>query len=155
MTLTVPQMISEISLVVDASLAKAAVESYVEMQQRFLAGDWQPTELDGGRLCEAIARCLHQLDTGSVTHSKLPGKICERLEDESPGVTHNLDVKDRHHIARAISIVYKFRSDRGAVHISPTYTANEMDSVFVLHSGKWIFAEFLRLAWNKDRHVIA
>jgi len=155
MTLTAPQLIIELSTIVDPSLARAAVESYVEMQQRFLAGDWKPTELDGGRLCEAIARCIHQLDTGSATHSKLPGKICERLEDETPGVTHNLNVKDRHHIAKALGIVYKFRSDRGAVHISPTYTANELDSVLVLHVGKWIFAEFLRLAWNKDRQVIA
>ena len=30
-----------------------------------------------------------------------------------------------------------------------------MDSVLVLHVGKWILAEFLRLAWNKDRQVIA
>jgi hypothetical protein len=155
MTLTVPQLIKELSTIVEPSLALAAVESYVEMQQRFLAGDWKPAELDGGRLCEAIAQCVHQLDTGSVTHSKLPGKICERLNDENLAVAHNLNVKDRHHIAKVIEVVYKFRSDRGPVHISPTYTANEMDSVFVLHAGKWIFAEFLRLTWNKDRQVIA
>jgi len=35
------------------------------------------------------------------------------------------------------------------------YTANEMDSILMLHAGKWIFAEFLRLAWNKDKKVIA
>ena len=52
-------------------------------------------------------------------------------------------------------LVYKFRSDRGSVHISPDYTANEMDSVLMVHAGKWIFAEFLRLAWNKDKKVIA
>lgn len=155
MTLTAPQLIIELSTIVDPALARSAVESYVEMQQRYLVGDWQPAELDGGRLCEAVARCIHQLDTGSVTHSKLPGKICERLEDETPGVAHKLNVKDRHHIAKALSVVYKFRSDRGAVHISPLYTANEMDSVLVLHVGKWIFSEFLRLAWNKDRQVIA
>src|SRR5215213_363171 len=155
MSLSAPQLIIELSTIVDPSLARAVVENYVEMQQRFLAGDWKPAELDGGRLCEAVARCVHQLDTGSVTHSKLPGKICERLEDESPGVAHRLNVKDRHHIAKVIGVVYKFRSDRGPVHISPTYSANEMDSVLVLHAGKWIFAEFLRLAWNKDLKVIA
>lgn len=155
MTLTGPQLITELATIVDTALAQAVVESYVEMQQRYLAGDWQPAELDGGRLCEAVARCVHQLDSGSVTHSKLPGKICERLEDETSGVAHRLNIKDRHHVAKAIALVYKFRSDRGAVHISPTYSANEMDSVLVLHVGKWIFAEFLRLAWNRDRRIIA
>ena len=151
--LTAPQLITELSTIVDSSFAKSAVEDYVDMQQRFLAGDWKPTELNGGRLCEAVARCVHQLDTGSVTHSKLPGKICERLEDET--VSHNLGVKDRRHLAKVISVLYKFRSDRGAVHISPIYSANEMDSILVLHIGKWLFSELLRLAWNKDRQVIA
>lgn len=155
MVLTVSDLITELSSIVDPSLARASMESYIEMQQRFIAGDWKPAELDGGRLCEAVARAIHQLDTGSVTHTKLPGKICERLQDESPNISHRLNLKDRHHIAKAIEVVYKFRSDRGPVHISPFYTANEMDSVLVLHIGKWIFAEFLRLAWNKDRHVIA
>lgn len=153
MTLTAPQLITELSTIVDPALANAVVENYVEMQKRFLAGDWKPAELDGGRFCEAIARCIHQLDTGSVTNSKLPGKICERLEDET--LSHILNVKDRHHIAKVISVLYKFRSDRGAVHISPIYTANEMDSILVLHTGKWLFAEFLRLSWNKDLNTIA
>ena len=151
--LTANQLIAELSTIVDSNLAISAVENYVEMQQRFLAGDWKPTELNGGRLCEAVARCIHQLDTGSITHSKLPGKVCERLEDET--VSHRLGVKDRHHLAKVIGVLYKFRSDRGAVHISPIYSANEMDSILVLHVGKWLFSEFLRLAWNKDRQIIA
>ncbi len=153
MILTAPQLITELSTIVDPGLAKAVIENYVEMQKRFLAGDWKPAELDGGRFCEAVSRCIHQLDAGSVTNSKLPGKICERLVDES--LSHNLNVKDRHHIAKVIGVLYKFRSDRGAVHISPIYTANEMDSILVLHIGKWLFGEFLRLSWNKDLNVIA
>lgn len=64
-------------------------------------------------------------------------------------------MKDRHHIAKVLRVLYKFRSDRGAVHISPFYSANELDSVLVLHIGKWLISEFLRLAWNKDRQIIA
>jgi hypothetical protein len=151
--LTTPQLIVELSKVVDSSLARAAVENYVEMQQRFLAGDWKPAELDGGRLCEAISRCVLQLDTGFVTHSQSPNAICTKLDD--PSGTHNLPDKERHHLVKAIQVIYKFRSDRGPVHISPVYDANYMDSVMVLHVGKWLFAEFLRIAWNQDRQVIA
>jgi hypothetical protein len=153
MKLTNQQLIKQLSAVVDPDLARAAVECYVEMQQRFLAGDWQPTELDGGRLCEAVSRCLFQMDTGKVSHTMMPGKIPEALLDNT--CTHILGSKDRHHIAKVIEVVYKFRSDRGAVHISTEYTANYMDSMLVLHAGKWIFAEFLRLAWNQDRETIA
>lgn len=155
MSLSAKQLIQELARLIDPALADATVSSYVEMQQRFLAGDWQPTELDGGRLCEAIARACYQLDTGTITHSQLPNEICEKLEDEPNIRSHALNIKDRRHIARAISLVYKFRSDRGSVHISPVYTADFMDSMLMIHAGKWIFAEFLRLAWTEDKAIIA
>jgi hypothetical protein len=155
MPLSAKQLIAELAKGVDASLADAVVSSYVEMQQRFFAGDWQPSELDGGRLCEAISRALYQLDSGTVTHSQLPNELCEKIEDEQNLRPHNLDLKDRHHVSRAIGLVYKFRSDRGSVHISPKYTADFMDSMLMVHAGKWIFAEFLRLAWKQDKAVIA
>ena len=155
MPLSAKQLIAELANILDASLADSVVASYVEMQQRFFAGDWQPSELDGGRLCEAISRALYQLDSGTVTHSQLPKELCEKIEDEQNLRPHNLDLKDRHHVSRAIGLVYKFRSDRGSVHISPKYTADFMDSMLMVHAGKWIFAEFLRLAWKQDKAVIA
>ena len=155
MPLSAKQLTAELAKGIDASLADAVVSSYVEMQQRFFAGDWQPSELDGGRLCEAISRALYQLDSGTVTHSQLPKELCEKIEDEQNLRPHNLDLKDRHHVSRAIGLVYKFRSDRGSVHISPKYTADFMDSMLMVHAGKWIFAEFLRLAWKQDKTVIA
>ena len=52
-------LITELARSIDPSFADAVVSSYVEMQQRFLAGDWQPAELDGGRLCEAVSRACY------------------------------------------------------------------------------------------------
>ena len=155
MPLSSKQLIGELAKIVDPNFASAIVENYVEMEQRFFAGDWQPAELDGGRLCEGIARALYQLDQGYVMKTELPGRLCDWLEDFNNNRPHNLAETDRRHFCKAIRLVYKFRSDRGAVHISTGYTANEMDSVLMLHAGKWMFAEFLRLAWNKDRKIIA
>ena len=155
MSLSAKELGTELAKIVDSSFAKAIVDSYTEMQQRFFAGDWQPSELDGGRLCEAVARATYQLDSGTVTHSQLPKELCDKLEDEPNVRPHNLDPKARRHIARCIMLVYKFRSDRGSVHISPEYSANEMDSILMVHAGKWILAEFLRLSWNADKKVIA
>jgi hypothetical protein len=70
-------------------------------------------------------------------------------------LTHKLEEKDRDHLSRVIRMTYKFRSDRGAVHISPTYTANFMDAMLIFHAGKWLLGELLRLAWNKDRETVA
>ena len=155
MPLSAKQLISELVTVLDPANATSVVESYVEMQQRFLAGDWQPSELDGGRLCEAVARCCYQLDSGIVTHSQLPNELCTKIEDEKNQHQHILGLHERTHICKAIGLVYKFRSARGSVHISPIYKADYMDSMLMVHAGKWIFAEFLRLAWKKDKAVIA
>jgi len=155
MPLTSKQLKTELATVIDPAFAEATIDSYVEMQQRFLAGDWQPSELDGGRLCEVVARAVYQLDSGTVTHSQLPGAICEKVEDEKNQHTHALVHSDRLHMTKAISLVYKFRSSRGSVHISPVYSADFMDSMLMVHAGKWILAEFLRLAWTKDKALIA
>jgi hypothetical protein len=155
MGVSAAQLITELSSPVDAAFARAIVESYIEMQQRFLAGDWKPAELDGGRLCEAVSRALYQIDSGAITHTDLPGKLCDWLEDVNKKRSHNLAEGERRHFCKAIRLAYKFRSDRGPVHISPIYTANYMDSMLILHVGKWIFAEFLRLAWTADKQVIA
>jgi hypothetical protein len=155
MALTEKQLVTELTKAVDSAFAESIVESYVEMQKRFLAGDWQPTELDSGRLCEAVARAIYQLDSGTITHSQLPKELCEKIEDEKNQKNHVLSQADRLHICRAIGLVYKFRSSRGSVHISAQYKADYMDSLLMVHACKWIFAEFLRLAWTKDKTVIA
>ncbi len=155
MPLTPKQLKTELAITVDPAFADAIIDSYVEMQQRFLAGDWQPSELDGGRLCEAVARAVYQLDSGTATHSQLPKELCEKIEDEKNIRPHNLGQPDRLHITKAISLVYKFRSSRGSVHISPLYSADYMDSMLMVHAGKWILGEFLRLAWTKDKALIA
>lgn len=147
-------IILQLSTVLDAALARAAVESYVEMEQRFLAADWGPAELDGGRLCEAVSRCLLQYDTGIIDHTRLPGRIEPILTDTTGSHPHRLALKDRQHVMKVIGTVYKLRNDRGVAHISPTYSANAMDAMLVLHGGKWIFAELLRLTWNADRTVV-
>jgi len=146
---------TQLGLIVDPDLARLAVDSYVEMQNRFLIGDWKPSELNGGALCEAISRCLYQLDTDRVSHKKSVGEVRAYLLDKKAVNPHKLKAKDRKHISEAIELAYNFRSDRGVAHISHEHDANLMDSMLIVHMGKWIFAEFLRLGWNKDRNVIA
>jgi len=86
------------------------------------------------------------MDTGKLNRSLSVGDIRKKLLDNT--VSHVLDAKDRQYIAKVIEVVYKFRSSRGIAHVSPNYTANQMDAMLVLHSGKWIFAEFLYCQQN-------
>lgn len=144
----------DLAVVVDPAFAVQLVDSYTEMQQRFYAGDWQPSELDGGYFCEVAARAIYQLDTGTITHSLLPGKIAEQLRSTSLQSKHSLDLKDRDHFCRVMQTTYNFRSNRGIAHVSPTYSANHLDATLIIANVKWMFAEFLRLAKKLDRDEV-
>src|SRR5207245_880237 len=63
--------------------------------------------------------------------------------------------RDMLHLARVIRTVYKFRSQRGAVHIAPGYGPNHMDARFLMESVRWAMNEVLRIFWNGDREAVA
>jgi len=153
--ITSDQLKRELAASIDSSLAEQLVNSYTKMQQRYYAGDWQPSELDGGQFCEAVARAIYQFDTG-IIEDDLPGKICDQLLDRGnqPPAHHNLESKHRNHFCRVLQTIYKFRSDRGVAHISGLFNANHLDAMFVDASVKWLFGEFLRLVWKKDRNEV-
>lgn len=146
---------NDLTAIVGSTLSAQIIDSYVEMQQRYTAGDWLPTELDGGHFCEAIARAIYKVDTSTDT-TDLPGRISDMLLDRNrPPGAHALSRTDRDHFCRVLQTVYKFRSDRGVAHISSTYSANFIDSTLVLTAVKWMLSEFLRLSWNSDRDQVA
>ncbi|WP_334826646.1 hypothetical protein [Nostoc sp.] len=88
------------------------------MERRYIQRDWEPAELDGGQFCEILARILYHFDSSNLNQSKPLDDCLRYIENEH--VTHTM--KSRHdalHLARVLRTVYKFRSQRGAVHISP------------------------------------
>ncbi len=117
------------------------------MERRFIQRDWEPAELDGGQFCEVLARVIYHVDSANLNHSKSLDDCLRYVDNET--VTHNFPLRsDSLHIARVIRAVYKFRSQRGAVHISPTYKANHMDSKFMIESVRWCMNEILRIFWQ-------
>ncbi len=150
MKISPKQLKHDLSAIIDQFLAEQLITSYINMQQRYYAGDWKPAELDGGQFCEAVARALYQIDSGIVRNDLLPGVISSLLKSKKE--PHNVKEKDREHFCRVLETTYKFRNDRGVAHISPIHDANLMDATLIIGTVKWLFAEFLRLSWKKDRN---
>jgi hypothetical protein len=143
-----------ISPPLDHLLATQLLDEFVSAERRFIQRDWEPTELDGGQFCEVLARILYHMDSGNLNQTKTLEDCLKYLENDQ--VSHAL--LPRHgalHLARVLKTVYKFRSQRGAVHISPTYTPNHMDSKFVVESVRWCMNETLRLFWQGDKEKAA
>jgi DNA-binding MarR family transcriptional regulator len=147
-------LLRQIAPPVDALLASQLIDEYVSLERRFILRDWEPAELDGGQFCEVLARILYHLDSGNLNVNRQFGECLDYIENDT--VQHlRLPRKEFLHIARVLRTVYKFRSDRGAVHIAANYSPNHMDSRLILENVRWSLAETLRLVWNGDREEVA
>lgn len=124
------------------------------MERRFIQSDWEPTELDGGQFAEVLSRVIYHMDSGNLSPGKDFGECLDYVEEEQN--KHQINPRrDALHLAKVLRTIYKFRSQRGAVHISPTYKANAMDSKFLIESVRWCMMETLRIFWQGDREKVA
>lgn len=147
-------MVNQISPPLDHFLATQLLDEFTSMERRFIQRDWEPAELDGGQFSEVLARILYHQDSTTLNRARDFSRCLEYIEED----THPHAILPRHdalHLARVLRTIYKFRSQRGAVHISPTYRPNHMDSKFLIESVRWCMNETLRIFWQGDRDTVA
>ncbi|UZN48794.1 hypothetical protein KZ686_13760 [Cupriavidus cauae] len=148
------KLLEKISPPLDPLLCSQLLDEFISAEKRFIQRDWEPAELDGGQFCEILARLLYHQDSGTLSQSKGFDECCKYLESDQ--VKHSIHPRhDAIHLVRVLRTVYKFRSQRGAVHISPTYSPNHMDSKLVIECVRWAMNETLRIFWQGDRDVVA
>lgn len=147
-------LVAALSPPFDHLLTNQLVNEFVSAERRFIQRDWEPAELDGGQFAEVAARIVYHQDSKNLNLSKELDDCLKYIENEQ--VPHFfLPRRDALHICRVLRTIYKFRSQRGAVHISPSYQANHMDSKFVIEAVRWVMNEALRIFWNSDRERVA
>ncbi|MBL8713428.1 MAG: hypothetical protein JNM12_11045 [Alphaproteobacteria bacterium] len=148
------KLLAELSPPLDHLLVTQLLDEFISAERRFIQRDWEPAELDGGQFCEIAARIFYHADSNNLNHSKSFDDCTKYIENDQ--VSHNL--VPRHtalHLIRVLKTIYKFRSQRGAVHISPTYQPNHMDSKFIIECVRWVMNETLRVFWSGDREEVA
>jgi hypothetical protein len=147
-------LVAQLAPPLDGQLTEQLVAEFISQEKRFIQRDWEPSQLDGGQFCEALARILHHMDSGNLNRDKDDNECLKYVECEQNN--HLIQPRQKAlHLAKAIRLVYKFRSARGAIHISQSYQANHMDSKLVLEGVRWLFAETLRIWWKSDRELVA
>lgn len=138
----------------DNLLCNQLLDEFISAERRFIQRDWEPAQLDGGQFCEACARIIYHQDSGTLNRTKGFSECVAYIEDDkAPHAI--LPRHDGLHLVRVLRTVYKFRSQRGAVHISPTYTPNHMDSKLLIECMRWAMSETLRIFWQQDREAVA
>ncbi len=148
------QLVARVSPPFDHLLATQLVDEFVSQERRYIQRDWEPAELDGGQSCEVLARILYHQDSGNLSPGKEFDDCASYIENEQ--VRHAISPRRTAlHLVKVLRTVYKFRSQRGAVHISPTYGANHMDARLMIEGVRWAMNETLRVFWNGDRQGVA
>jgi hypothetical protein len=148
------KFVAELSPPLDHLLCTQLLDEFISAERRFIQRDREPAEQDGGQFCEILVRILYHRDSGTLNHTKSFDDCVRYSENES--VAHA--IMPRHnalHLVRVLRTIYKFRSQRGAVHISPTYSPNHMDAKLVMECVCWVMNETLRILWRGDRELAA
>ena len=152
-------LVAAIAPPLDPALAQQLIDEFVSAERRYVQNDWQPAELNGARFAELLALTLYHQDSGNLSPTKDFSDCCEYVEDDpQKGGRKHLVVprQDALHVVKVLRTIYKLRNQRGAVHISPHYSANQMDAKLVIECVRWCMNETLRIFWKKnDQEAVA
>lgn len=126
-------------------LVDALFDSYKDLVENFNLSKLRPSEVEGGRFCEAAIRMLQYKTTGAYTPI---GTRIANLDVEISTLA-NLPKADfsesiRLHIPRTIRVIYDIRSKRDSVHLG-NIDPNLMDATLILNCCKWVLAELFRI----------
>ena len=111
---------------------------------------WEPTELNGGKLCEVVYTILKGVAEGSyLPKAKKPRNMvraCQQLENEALGAPRSIRIQ----IPRMLIALYEIRNNRNVGHVGGDVDPNQMDAICVLQMSKWIMAELVRVLHGVD-----
>ncbi len=128
-----------------ATLAKDLLDAYAEVVTNFAEGRWEPSELNGGKLCEAVFTIIDGYMSGTyLARAKKPRNMpdaCKQLETTYTTANRSPRIQ----IPRMIVALYEIRNNRGVGHAGGDVDPNQMDATAVLYMSKWLMAELVRL----------
>ncbi len=126
------------------TLRSELLATFRKIVQNFAEGRWEPSELNGGKLCEIVYSILKgQIDGSFPNRAKKPSNIVDacRAIEKTPGISRSLKVQ----MPRMILALYDVRNNRNVGHVGGEVDPSHMDAVCVLQMSKWLIAELVRV----------
>lgn len=132
------------------SLRKELLLAFDKIVNNFREGRWEPSELNGGKLCEVVYSILNGYVSGSYPpKSTKPQNMvdsCQSLSSASASSPRSVRIQ----IPRILMALYEVRNNRGVGHVGGEVDPNQMDATIVLYLSKWIMAELVRIFHSID-----
>jgi hypothetical protein len=119
--------------------------SFNEVLRNYREQRWEPSELNGGKMCEIIYTIIRGYIDGHIpdTSSKPRNFVdaCRNLEQATNTFTRSMRIQ----IPRMLSALYEIRNNRGVGHAGGDINPNHMDAIAVVYMSKWLLAELVRI----------
>jgi hypothetical protein len=129
------------------------IDSFNRIVRNFREGKWEPSELNGGKLCEVIYTILRgRIDGKFPSKPAKPRNMvdaCRALEAQNKTFGRSPCIQ----IPRILVALYEIRNNRGVGHVGGNVDPNHMDAVLVLEMAKWLMAELIRIFHNVDTAI--
>lgn len=130
------------------SLRNELLDAFQKIERNFREGRWEPSALNGGKLCEVVYSILRgHVDGSFPAKASKPSNMldaCKRLEHAGSSFPRSVKIQ----IPRMLIALYEIRNNRGVGHVNGEVDPNHMDAVCVLQMSKWVVAELIRVFHN-------
>jgi hypothetical protein len=130
------------------TLRDELLSAFNEIVRNYREHRWEPSELNGGKLCEtAYTICRGWLEGGNYpARAEKPKRfpnVCWEMQDTYQQVADSRSARVL--IPRMMIGLYDIRNNRGVGHAGAEVDPNRMDATAVLYTAKWLMAELVRL----------
>lgn len=118
--------------------------------RNFAQSRWEPSELNGGKLCEAAYTIVRGYIDGTYPNrARKPRDMllaCQALEREPSTFPRSFRVQ----VPRMITALYEIRNNRGVGHAGADIDPNHSDALVIVSMAKWIVGELIRILHQTD-----
>jgi hypothetical protein len=129
------------------------LSAFKEIVKNYREHKWEPSELNGGKWCEAVYTiCRGWLEGANYpAHAEKPRRFpeaCWSMVTTYQQVPNSRSARIL--IPRMMMGLYDIRNNRGVGHAGAEVDPNHMDATAVLYTAKWLMAELVRPPWPAD-----
>jgi hypothetical protein len=131
-------------------LRQPLLGAFSEIARNFRERRWEPSELNGGKLCEIVYCILRgYVDGQAARRPHKPRNMVDACRDLENADSVRFSRSIRIQIPRMLIALYEIRNNRGVGHVGGDVDPNHMDAKVVLEMAKWIMAELVRVFHNQ------
>jgi len=145
-----PPTTATVLAAIPSGLRTPLLSAYEEIVVNYHQSRWEPSELNGGKLCEIVYTILRgHVDGKYAAKPSGPKNMVDasRAFEQAPKTfPHSVRIL----MPRMIVALFDVRNNRGVGHAGGDVDPNHMDAVVVLNLAKWLMAELVRLFHNVD-----